>query len=153
MGSRDGFGRPSIESLGYDRWQGRAVRLSMVEGADARLAVGHRKKQRMIKNLPVAEVVRLAELVTYQPEQVVSRTLAQDSGMSLTLFAFPAGEGLTAHTTPADALAYVLDREAVVEIDGNSNVVGTGEAIVMPANQPHAVTAQRDFKMLLVVVR
>jgi len=107
----------------------------------------------MIKNLPVAEVVDLAELVTYQPGQVVSRTLTQDSGMSLTLFAFPAGEGLTAHTTPSDALALVLDGQALIEIDGAPNAVEAGQAIVMPANRPHAITAERDFKMLLVIVR
>lgn len=107
----------------------------------------------MIKNLPVAEVVNLAELVTYQPGQVVSRTLTQEGGISVTLFAFPAGEGLTAHTASADALAYVLDGEAFVEIDGDAHVVTAGEAIVMPANKPHAVTAKQQFKMLLTIVR
>ena len=107
----------------------------------------------MIKNLPIAESVNLAELVAYQEEQVVSRTLAQDTVTSLTLFAFPTGEGLSTHTTPADALVYVLDGEARVEIDGNSSVVKAGETIVMPANVPHAVVAEQDFKMLLIVVK
>lgn len=106
----------------------------------------------MIKNLPAAEVVKLAELVAYQEGQVVSRTLAQDAGTSLTLFAFPIGEGLSAHTTSSDALAYVLDGEAEVEIDGVSNIVSTGEAIVMPANTPHALDAKHPFKMLLIIV-
>lgn len=106
----------------------------------------------MIKNLPVAEVTNLAALVTYQPGQVVGRTLTQDQSSSLTLFAFAAGEGLTTHTTDADALLYVLDGAAEVEIDGAASVVGTGEAIVMPAKIPHAVTAKQDFKMLLAVV-
>ena len=105
----------------------------------------------MLKNLPIAEVVDLAELVTYQPGQVVSRTLTRDTGTSLTLFAFPAGEGLSAHTAPFDALAYVLDGRATIEIDGDPNEVEAGQAIVMPANRPHAVTADRDFKMLLII--
>ncbi len=107
----------------------------------------------MIKNLPIAEAVNLAGLVAYQEGQVVSRTLAQDSGTSVTLFAFPTGEGLSTHTTPADAVVYVLDGEARVEIDGNSSVVKAGETIVMPANVPHAVVAEQDFKMLLIVVQ
>ena len=107
----------------------------------------------MIKNLPIAEAVNLAGLVAYQEGQVVSRTLAQDSGTSVTLFAFPTGEGLSTHTTPADAVVYVLDGEARVEIDGNSSVVKAGETIVMPANVPHAVVAEQDFKMLLIVVK
>lgn len=105
----------------------------------------------MIKNLPVAEAVSLAGLVEYQPGQVVSRTLVQGEGTSLTLFAFPSGEGLTAHTTPADALVLVLDGEALIEIDGVGSVVQAGEGIVMPANTPHAVTAEQDFKMLLMI--
>jgi quercetin dioxygenase-like cupin family protein len=107
----------------------------------------------VFRNLPIAEVVTLAELVSYQPGQVVSRTLTQDAGISLTLFAFAAGEGLTPHTSPADALAYVLDGEAVIEIEGQTSIVRAGEAIVMPANRSHALTAEQAFKMLLAIVR
>jgi len=106
----------------------------------------------MIKNLPIAEAVKLAELVTYQEGQVVSRTLAQGDGVSLTLFAFASGEGLSAHTTAADALVHVLDGAAVIEIDGKASMVSAGEAIVMPANTPHALSAEQAFKMLLVIV-
>lgn len=105
----------------------------------------------MIKNFPPAEVLGLADLVVYQDGQVVSRTLVQGDGASLTLFAFPAGEGLTTHTTPADALAYILDGEAAIEIDGTEFRVRSGEAVVMPADVPHALEAQQPFKMLLVV--
>lgn len=105
----------------------------------------------MIKNLPISEVVNLADMVACQDGQVVSRTLIQDGAASLTLFAFPAGEGLSTHTTPADAFVYVLEGEAVVEINGREAEVGPGEAIVMPANAPHAVAAKTGFKMLLVV--
>ena len=105
----------------------------------------------MIKNLPIAEVVGLANLVSYQEGQVVSRTLVQAEGTSLTLFAFASGEGLTAHTAPADALVFVLDGEASIDIAGAGSVLRAGEAIVMPANTPHAVTAEQDFKMLLLI--
>lgn len=105
----------------------------------------------MLKNLPIGEVVNLAALVAYQEGQVVSRTLVQGEGTSLTLFAFASGEGLTAHTTPSDALVLVLDGEALIEIDGAGSVVKAGDAIVMPAETPHAVTAEQDFKMLLMI--
>ena len=105
----------------------------------------------MFKNLPAAEAVTLAELVAYQDGQVVSRTLMQHEGVSLTLFAFAAGEGLTSHTTPADAFVLILEGEAVIEISGERTTLVTGEAIVMPANVPHAVTAQTRFKMLLTI--
>lgn len=107
----------------------------------------------LIKNIEMAEVLDFAELVTYQEGQVVSRTLAQNNALSLTLFAFPIGEGISAHTVPADALVQVLDGEAKVTIDGEKFIVGAGQAIVMPQGKPHALDAEKPFKMLLVVVK
>lgn len=107
----------------------------------------------MIKNMPIAEAVTLADLVTYQPGQVVSRTLAQNSATTLTLFAFPTGEGLTAHTSPADALVIILDGRAAVTIGDTALTLGAGETVVMPANVSHALDAVEPFKMLLITVK
>ncbi|MCB0165807.1 MAG: cupin domain-containing protein, partial [Anaerolineae bacterium] len=103
----------------------------------------------MIKNIPISEVVNLSGLVEYQTGQVVSRTLAQNSSVSVTLFAFAAGEGLSAHTASGDALVQVLDGEALITIDNQEMSVPAGQVVVMPANIPHAVAAPTDFKMLL----
>lgn len=107
----------------------------------------------LIKNIDKSKVLDFADLVTYQEGQVVSRTLAQNNALSLTLFAFPVGEGISAHTVPADALVQVLDGEAKVTIDGEKFTVGAGQAIVMPQGKPHALDAEKPFKMLLVVVK
>ena len=107
----------------------------------------------MIKNIPISEVVNLSGLVEYQTGQVVSRTLAQNSSVSVTLFAFAAGEGLSTHTASGDALVHVLDGEALITIDTQEMTVPAGQAVVMPANIPHAVTAPTDFKMLLVIIK
>lgn len=107
----------------------------------------------MIKNFPIADVVDLTDMVTYQPGQVVSRTVSQNKLGGLTLFAFPEGEGLSTHTTPADALVYILDGEAQIEIGEKEMVVAAGEAVVMPANVPHALMAKVPFKMLLIIVK
>ncbi len=107
----------------------------------------------MIKNIPVAEVVDLASLVECQTGQVISRTLAQNSKVTVTLFAFAAGEGLSAHTASGDALLYVLEGEALITIAGHEMTVSAGQAVVMPAQVPHAVAAPTAFKMLLVVVK
>ena len=107
----------------------------------------------MIKNFPMAEVVNLAEMVTYQPGQVVSRTLSQNKSGSLTLFAFPDGEGLSTHTTPADAMVVILDGAANIEIGDDKMVVVTGETVIMPADIPHALMAQKPFKMLLIIIK
>jgi quercetin dioxygenase-like cupin family protein len=83
----------------------------------------------------------------------VSRQLAKTPGGSVTVFAFDAGEGLSEHTTPHEALLQVLDGTARVEIDGTDHRVGTGQIIRLPGGVPHAVQAEERFKMLLVMVR
>ena len=109
--------------------------------------------RQMMKNIPFSVPVSLTELVDYEEGRVVSRTSAQNSRVSLTLFAFDAGEGLSAHSSPGDALAHILDGECLITIEGEEMIVGPGEAVVMPANIPHAVQANKPFKMLLAVVK
>lgn len=111
------------------------------------------EKAVFIKNISLSERHTLADLVDYEEGRVVSRTFAQNSSLSLTLFAFDQGEGVSTHTAPGDALVQVLDGEATVAIDGKKLVIGTGQVVVMPANVPHAVTADKRFKMLLTVVK
>jgi quercetin dioxygenase-like cupin family protein len=107
----------------------------------------------LIKNIDFSEVHNLADLVDYEGGRVVSRTLAQNPTLSLTLFAFDAGEGVSTHTAPGDAMVHVLDGEAVVNIDGKEMTAEAGQVVVMPANVPHSVTAVQRFKMLLTVVK
>ena len=107
----------------------------------------------LIKNIDFSETHNLADLVDYEKGRVVSRTFAQNPTLSLTLFAFDAGEGVSTHTAPGDAMVHVLDGEAVVNIDGKEMTAGSGQVVVMPANVPHSVTAVQRFKMLLTVVK
>ena len=107
----------------------------------------------LIKNINFSEVHNLADLVGYEDGRVVSRTFAQNPTLSLTLFAFDAGEGVSTHTAPGDAMVQVLDGEALVNIDGKEMIVGAGQVVVMPADVPHLVTAVQQFKMLLTVVK
>ncbi|SDK35566.1 Cupin domain protein [Maridesulfovibrio ferrireducens] len=106
-----------------------------------------------IKNIDHGKVVNLVDLVTYQDGQVVSRTLSQHKTVTLTLFAFETGEGISTHTTPGDAMVQVLDGTAEVTIDGDVFTVGTGQSIVMPANTPHGLKAKERFKMLLTLIK
>ena len=110
-------------------------------------------KKVFIKNIDFSEAQRLVDLVDYEQGRVVSRTFAQNPSVSITLFAFDKGEGVSTHTAPGDALLQVLDGEALVNIDGKEMTVGTGEVVVMPANIPHSVDAVQRFKMLLTVVK
>ena len=105
-----------------------------------------------IKNIAQSEVLTLRELVEYREGQVVSRTLAQNAAVSVTLFSFAAGEEIGTHESGGDALVTCLDGVGRISIDGAAYELREGESIVMPAGHPHAVYAVEDFKMLLVVV-
>ena len=106
----------------------------------------------ILKNIDFEQAVALSWLVSYQPGQIVSRTLVQNKAVSVTLFAFDGGEEISAHESAGDALVYVLDGKARLTIGGKEHFAQAGEAVVMPAAVPHAVYAPERFKMLLVVV-
>ena len=105
-----------------------------------------------MKNISAKEVLTLREQVAYQPGQVVSRTLAQNSAVSVTLFSFDKGEEFSTHASGGDAFVTCLDGVGRITIDGEEFLLHQGESIVMPAGHPHAVYGQEQFKMLLVVV-
>jgi quercetin dioxygenase-like cupin family protein len=98
-------------------------------------------------------VENLVESIDYQEGAVVSRTLVKKSNGNVTLFAFDQGEGLSEHTTPFDALVQVLDGKAQITIGGVVYEVSAGEAVVMPADIPHALKAEVRFKMMLTMIR
>ena len=106
----------------------------------------------MMKNYDIATVLTMKEQVAYQPGQVVSKTLAQNDAVSVTLFTFDKGEEISTHESGGDALVLCLDGEGRITVDGVEHILHEGESILMPARHPHAVFGQERFKMLLVVV-
>ena len=104
-----------------------------------------------MKNLEFATVLPFADQVQYQSGQVVSKTIAQSKALSLTLFAFDKGEGISSHASGGDALVIVLDGNGQVTIDDVTYPLSQGDSIVMPAGHPHSVYAKEAFKMFLVV--
>ena len=105
-----------------------------------------------IKNIGKAAVLPLKKEVSYQPGQAVSKTLAQNSAVSVTLFAFDKGEEISTHESGGDAFVTCLNGVGTITIDGAGYTLQEGECIVMPARHPHAVFGQEQFKMLLIVV-
>lgn len=95
----------------------------------------------------------LTDLVDYQDESVVSKTLIKKKTGTVTLFAFEQGQGLSEHTAPFDALVYVLDGEVEIMISGNPYILKKGEMIILPVNEPHALKAIKRFKMMLTMIR
>ena len=102
---------------------------------------------------PKSEILPLADLVNYNEGSVVSPQITKADAGSVTLFAFDKGQELSEHSAPFDALVHVLDGEAEIEISGKSFHLKTGDAIIMPAGEPHAVKATTKFKMLLTMIR
>ena len=102
---------------------------------------------------PKSQVLKLADLVSYQEGSVVSRQITKADAGNVTLFAFDAGQELSEHTAPFDALAHVLEGEAEIRVSGKPYMLHAGDAIIMPANEPHAVKAKTKFKMLLTMIR
>jgi len=105
-----------------------------------------------IKNMPQETVLQLAEQVQILPGQVVSKTLAQNKAVSITLFAFAKGEEIGAHDSTGDAMVIVLEGRGRFTVEATEHVVKAGEVLVMPAQKPHAVFALEPFKMMLTVV-
>ncbi len=101
----------------------------------------------------VAKASNLEGLIDYQEGSVVSRTIIDKKTGTITLFAFDENQGLSEHTAPYDAMVYVLDGEVDVTISGKPIRLKQGEMTIMPANEPHALTAKTKFKMLLTMIK
>jgi len=101
----------------------------------------------------LGNVEDVAGLIDYQQGAVVSRTVINKKTGTVTVFAFDKGQGLSEHTTPFDALVHLLDGRGEVTISGRPLELKSGEMVIMPANEPHALRATERFKMMLVMIR
>ncbi len=99
-----------------------------------------------------ASPFKLAALIDYQDGSIVSRMLVKKDAGTVTLFAFDKGQGLSEHKAPFDALVYVIEGETEITISGKAMTLKTGDTVIMPANDPHALKAAEKFKMLLVMI-
>jgi quercetin dioxygenase-like cupin family protein len=134
------LGRPAAKGACEDAGRERAGRVpaGAMSGASA---------------APKAQVLRLADMAAYQDGAVVSRQVVRAETGNVTLFAFDSGQELSEHTAPFDALVHVIDGAADISIAGQLFRLSAGDAIVLPAGQPHAVKAVSPFKMLLTMIR
>lgn len=96
---------------------------------------------------------KISDLIEYQKDSVVSKTLIKKEKGTITIFAFDKEQGLSEHTVPFDALVQVVEGKADILLNGKSNIVSEGEMIIMPANVPHALKAIEKFKMMLVMIK
>lgn len=102
---------------------------------------------------PKSQILKIAELATYQDGAVVSRQITKSDAGNVTLFVFDSGQELSEHTSPFDALVHILDGQAEIRISGVAYNLSAGDAIIMPADEPHALKAVTRYKMLLTMIR
>ena len=117
-----------------------------------KIQVERKKKMAFIKNIDHETVLNLADQIHAEPGQIVSKTLAQNKAVSLTLFAFSKGEEISTHDSIGDAMVHVIEGIGQFTVDNVEHICKAGDVLVMPAKKPHAVFAKEDFKMLLTVV-
>src|SRR5574344_1850588 len=110
------------------------------------------KRGNIMKNIKKAEVLKLKDEMSYEEGQIVSKTLAQNDAVSVTLFAFSKGEEISTHKSEGDAMVNVIEGTGKFTVGGKEHFVKKDEVLVMPAGIPHAVYAEEDFKMLLTVI-
>jgi quercetin dioxygenase-like cupin family protein len=110
-------------------------------------------EKKFIKNIEFGTALEMANLVEYQEGRVVSLTLVQNDALTLTLFAFAKGEGVSTHSAPGDAMVYILDGEAAITVGENKFTATKGQTLVMPSNIPHGLDATEKFKMMLLLVK
>lgn len=108
--------------------------------------------EKFIKNIKHEEILSLADLVAAQEGQIVSKTLAQNDALNITLFAFDKGEEISTHESNGDAMVTILEGTGKFTVDGKEYILTAGQTLIMPAKKPHAVYGEERFKMILVVV-
>ena len=106
-----------------------------------------------MNNKAHSKVQKISELVNYQDGTIVSKILISKDKGTVTIFAFDKDQALSEHTAPFDALLQVLDGEVEVLLSGKKHHLTSGEMIIMPANDPHAVKAVEKFKMMLIMIK
>ena len=106
-----------------------------------------------IKNFDQGKVVTLKDQVAVESDTIVSKTLVNGDALTMTLFAFDAGQGVSTHSAPGDAFVVCLEGEAEIELNGEKLLIHEGESLIMPAGAPHALKAVKQYKMLLTVVK
>jgi quercetin dioxygenase-like cupin family protein len=100
-----------------------------------------------------ATKIALSDRISYQAGSIVSQEIVSKKAGTITLFAFDAGQGLSEHTAPFDAVVEIVDGEAEITVSGKTVTAGAGELVVMPAEEPHSLSAKKRFKMLLIMIR
>lgn len=95
----------------------------------------------------------IVEIIEYISNSVISKTIIRKSTGNISVMSFDTGEGLTEKTSPFDTFAQIIDGRAEIVIDGKSNLLDTGQSIIIPAHAPNTIIANERFKMILTIIK
>ncbi|NOY36077.1 MAG: cupin domain-containing protein [Chlorobi bacterium] len=109
--------------------------------------------EKVAKGFDKEKIFRFPGMIQYSDGGIVSRQVIKTEHGNVSLFSFDAGEGLSEHSAPFDALVQVIEGTAGITIGGKMHTLDEGDSIIMPASVPHAVHAPRKFKMILTMIK
>ena len=95
----------------------------------------------------------IVEIIEYMANSVVSKTIIKKSTGNISVMSFDSGEGLTEKTSPFDTFAQIIEGRADIVIDQKSNMLESGQGIVIPAHSPNFIRPNGRFKMILTVIK
>lgn len=113
----------------------------------------NKKEDKMLKLENMGQIFSLKDVITYLDGGISNYDVFSRDDLKIVLMAFDAGEGLTPHTAPGDALIFALEGEADMEVGDETHRIKAGEQIVFPKGVRHNVTAVTKFKMALILVK
>lgn len=95
----------------------------------------------------------VVEIIEYVSNSVVSKTILKKSSGNISVLSFDSGEGLTEKTSPFDTFAQIIEGSADIVIDNISNLLKTGEGIIIPAHAANLIRPNGRFKMILTIIK
>lgn len=95
----------------------------------------------------------IVEILEYIPNSVVIKTILRKSSGNISVMSFDSGEGLTEKISPFDTFAQIIEGQAEIVIDGISNLLHSGQGIIIPAHLPNFIRPNGRFKMILTIIK
>ena len=95
----------------------------------------------------------LIDIIEYVPHSIVSRTIIRKLTGNINAIAIDSGESLSEKISPFDTYIQIIEGEAEVVIDNSSNMLITGQGIVIPAHSPNIIRARNPAKILRTIIK
>ena len=111
------------------------------------------KAKQVIPELEKSTAHIIVEIIEYMANSVVIKTIIKKSTGNISVMSFDSGEGLTEKTSPFDTFAQIIEGKAEIVIDKISNMLESGQGIIIPAHSPNFIKPNGRFKMILTIIK